>query len=368
MHRIVKLLLLGMWLGGGLIRAWSQEAAPTLPQILRDWQARQRLAQVVECQVQGTQTITADRYGPQDPKEDITFPLKARWLLDFSQGRLRKELDMHHNWLIGEQKGEILPFYEIRVYDGREFAVAWPREKNPLPTTLKGKDQVEIMYGSKDREVTFWFLDYPIFLGLGHICSAGKNCWPVPGKLAIPLKQEDWILIGHQRWKERDCWIVRSRATSRGQYEYWIDVAWQSAVVRCLDRVQGKIWRELDIDYQATQWGWLPAGWRYIAYSFQKDRMDELTEVQVVKWMPHPKVTDADFQIALERGRVIEKYEGKHRKASLYRVGPEGKLAPYTAEVPSVWKRYGWLIWAGGLLLSLGGTIWWLRYRARRQI
>jgi hypothetical protein len=366
MHRMVQLLSLGLWLGGSPILAWGQEAAPTLSQIIRDWQARQRLAQVVECQVQGTQTITADRYGPQDPKEDITFPLKARCLLDFSQGRLRKELETYHNWyVIEEQEGEFLPFYEIRVYDGREFAVARPREKNPLPTTLKGKDQVEILYDTKDREMTFSFLDYPIFLGLGHISSEGKN-WPVPGKLAIPLRQEDWILIGHRLWKERDCWIVRNRA-SRGQYEYWIDVARQSAVVRCLDRVQGKIWRELDIDYQTTQWGWLPAGWRYIAYSFQKDRMDELTEVQVVKWMPHPKVTDADFQIALERGRVVEKYEGKHRKA-LYRVGPKGELSPYTAELPSTWKKYGWFIWIGILLLGLGGAALWLRHRARRHI
>jgi hypothetical protein len=92
LQKLFICVILCCWFGGSG-SLWGQEGRDFWQQLRQDWEARRRWASVAEYRLEGERTVCAGSLGKQEPEEDVTHPLKIRWLLDFPQGRLRKEMD-----------------------------------------------------------------------------------------------------------------------------------------------------------------------------------------------------------------------------------------------------------------------------------
>jgi len=142
------------------------------------------------------------------------------------------------------------------------------------------------------------------------------------------------------------CLIVRTQTLKRNTTsfeEYWVDMAWESAILRQISYSDGQPSSDITIRYGKSSAGWLPESWRLNVYSGSLLYSENMRVEKVLLDAP---IKDADFELRINPGMVVEERTDHATKHPL--VTPESSISVYRAkegggreEVPDPYHRKG---------------------------
>jgi hypothetical protein len=159
--------------------------------------------------------------------------------------------------------------------------------------------------------------------------------------------------------------------------EYWVDTARDSAVVRHITYSNSKPINDMTVRYNKSAHGWLPSSWRWTVYLQGRTLYTE--DMRVEQFTPDPAVTDADFQMGIEPGMVVEERTDHATQNPL--VTPKSSISVYQAleeggrkEMPDPYgrpgdqyqehtrnrARWGWF-WLVLAVPVIAGFVYWAR-------
>ncbi len=180
----------------------------------------------------------------------------------------------------------------------------------------------------------------------------------------------------------RKCLIVRTQTLKRNTTsfnEYWVDTARESAILREASYSNDKQLHDIRIRYRKSSAGWLPESWRLKAYSHGS--LVYTDNVRVEKVDLDPPIKDADFQMEIKPGMIVEERTDLPTKHPF--VTPESKISVYRSkkgggreDLPDPYHRKGDQyqenlrrknLWFWALLvlpvLVVAGCLVWVRRR-----
>jgi hypothetical protein len=394
LRALVHLYMLG--LSGAFFAqaaATSEEPRdPRLENVLADWQKRQHWFQAVEYKVSGTHKVPKGAYknlpaevigvAPNKtiPPDDVEAAVSFTILLDFVKGRHRRHiLDQH----LDMNSGKLTPLRMKDVFNGSVMKCLIPKEENPQQKDI-GKTQPEMTIVTGNMKNGQFKGDYfPIFLAHGRIYTAMEPI--IPGQLRNKTDPEYLYIHGTSVYENRPCLILRTQTLKQfttSFSEYWVDTSRESAVVRFLDYGGKKVAQDIGISYKVSHGHWLPDGWRITEYIH--GRASSYEEVRVRQITINPSITDADFELEVKPGMLVEErtdlptnspLEWPKSKLSVYRVkeNRERETIPdpfhrrgdqYQHKHPSNRPRRRNWVWAA-VFISLGtaAIFWRLKHR-----
>jgi hypothetical protein len=371
-----------IWVLIGLLAAVRSAPAqgidPRLQQVLDDWRKRQERTQNVRYVVRG-EGVWSKGAWPSPPGQgtdqvrpprDLVIQRGAVVLLDFAANRLRLETDEER---YDEATDKFYPQRMVRVADGTEAKMFFPREKNTHPIEGKKPNDAEVWIengyrGGDTLNIGYW----PLIYAHGSIPSQAEH--PRPGKLRILPDPELLYVHGEAIYRDRPVWVIRTQAvkTAVASFdEFWVDKGRDSAVVRYALVVRDHPEYDLQIDYRETTHGWMPLRWTLTERDF-RGRTKYLERLHVEKLLIDQPLEDADFQIDVRAGMLVDEFTIQKPKTGTIpvatgnrkhlRVGEDGTLQ---ALDPPMHLDTGSRLW--WLLLALpAGVVGWL-IRSRRQ-
>ncbi len=387
-YRLWIFALLGMLMLGAC--GTAEEIDPRLEKVLADWQKRQNAVRSIRYEVRGEHKVLKGAYNALPlqgfvpglqrdqpiPAQDFVGAATLTLLLDFERGR-------HHSTIQGSNyhtnTGKFYPWVKEHTFDGSVARGAGPREKNPI----HGSKQPEFWVISGNMRFEEFRTDFhPIFFGHGRIYTIFEPI--IPGKLRNKPDPEYLYVHGTGVQDGRTCLIVRTqtlKTVTTSFDEYWVDTARQCAILRQVGYCNSKRSSDITIRYQKTSAGWLPESWGLQIYS--GGNLLYTDNMRVEKIDLDPAIQDADFQMEIKPGMIVEERTDLPSKHPL--VTPESKISVYRAEegggreeLPDPARRRGdqyqehlrrknlW-IWAWFVfpLLAIGGFLMWARRRRR---
>ncbi|HIQ23236.1 MAG TPA: hypothetical protein EYH34_18585 [Planctomycetes bacterium] len=343
--------------------------------VVADWKARQNCARVICYEVSGRimvrrgaknvlaaaaseqrggGDVAGDEAQGDHPPEDTSFSSKRRYVLDFVNGRIRRECQQKH-WSVELRK--FVPTRDIRVYDGTSVTIYHPKEDNPGGLYSVPENTPEYSLGG--NRLLFTLLgevhDVPITLGHGLVKSP-----PVGLRQEINPTELDVYRTPAPGEGRREA-VIRLGKPAVYFHEFRVDLERQSAV-RGLRSFRGReLVQEIEIEYQQTGAGWLPSAWRSAVYVF--GQLAEVGEFKVERIQINPD-WDVDKELTLKPppGATLRDEQGKH-----FRVAADGSRIPYDPTVPPP----GGIPWIpfviAGLGLLLAGILTVLARRVTRK-
>ena len=289
---------------------WSQEPQQAvIKQIMADWKARRTLMKAVRYRLTGTRTWPRDRFNSitsppttANPPQDTKGSLHRSLLLDFPTNRHRVEWDDEHYDYMSKS------LYRIRDHQVCDGTVCYSHIlENSYPGLGAGRAKKHVdMIISRGR-MPLGVFDYtylPLFFGHG-IVTYDSEVRVRPGVLTPPLREQDFTLSGFGTHEGRKCAVLRAVQTRSGQYEFWVDPARMSAVVKVVwNPGSAALNSTTTIDYHQTPTGWFPKGWKT---SHVEDETVVLTEEMAVEVVSvNPVISPADFREDPTRGMYVE--------------------------------------------------------------
>lgn len=370
--------------------AWgaAEDIDPRLEKALADWQKRQHAFRSVRYEVRGERVIPKGAYdvlardigdgklphGQAVPAEKLVGELSLMLLLDFDKGRHRREIrepTYHMN------SGKLVPWVKANTFDGSVAKAAMPREENPgLGSTMP---EFTVVSGNM-KSGEFHCNYFPIFFGHGRIYTVFEPI--IPGKLRNNPDSGYLYVHGTGVYDRRTCLIVRTQTLKRNTTsfdEYWVDTERESAILRHVAYCNSKPSHDITIEYRKALAGWLPASWVLTFYQGGNLMYSDTMRAENISL--NPPVRDADFQMEMKTGMIVEErmdLPTKHplmtpkSNISIYRVKEEGKRE----ELPDPYHRKGdqhqerlqrknlWVwAWWSLPLLAIGVSFLWFRRR-----
>lgn len=365
----------------------AQATDPRLQQILDDWQKRQQRTHNVRYVVRGDGVWSKGAWptqpgkppGPERPPRDIVVQLGVVLLLDFDRNRLRLETDEER---YDEATDKLYPQRMVRVADGSEAKMFFPREKNTHPQEGMRATSADVWFekgyrGGDTLNIRYW----PLLYAHGSIPSQGEH--PGPGKLRILPDPELLYVHGQAVSRDRPVWVLRTHAvkTARASFdEFWVDKERESAVVRyALVRGDVPVYEAL-IDYQETTRGWMPLRWTFTqrGRSGQTTFLERLHAEELLLDQP---LAEADFEIEIRPGMLVDEYIVEKPKTGTipagpparkrFRAGEDGSLQAVSADQavdqpapPAPASRLWWLL----LAIPVAGVGGWLVHCRRQRL
>ena len=170
------ILVLGFGAQGSLA-AHQPGDADVVKQVLDAWQKRRKAMKSVMYKVDGLETypkgsMTEDtpqahpRMRKNFPPNDVTFPTRTEYMIDFPKGKIRKERREH---ILHEPLAEFCPRTRIQLFDGKKVTLYEPREENTSELYTPSENQPELLL-YKEKGGTRFILrtdDYPILFAHG---------------------------------------------------------------------------------------------------------------------------------------------------------------------------------------------------------
>lgn len=367
----------------------AEEIDPRLAKVLADWQKRQNAVRSVRYEVRGEHHVPKGsanalplnsfvRGLPRDqpiPPKDLVGEVSLTLFLDFEKGRHRSRLQVPQYHL---NSGKFVPLVKESTFDGSVAKGALPREQNPG----LGKTTPEFSVASGNMKTEEFRTDYlPIFFGHGRIYAVFEPI--IPGKLRNKPDPDYLYVHGTGVQDGRTCLIVRTQSLKRNTTsfnEYWVDTARESAILREVSYSNDKPMHDITIRYHKSSAGWLPESWHLRVYSGSLLYSDNM---RVEKLDLDPPIKDADFQMEIKPGMIVEERTDLPTKHPL--VTPESKISIYREkegggreELPDPYRRKGdqyqehlrrkdlWFWgWSALSVLAIGGFLVWARRRRR---
>jgi hypothetical protein len=362
-----------LWAGGMQVKC----AQPVMEQVVIDWQHRQQRVRNIRYVLRGEALVPKGKVGEvlmqkrTVPEEDTKYEKKILLLLDFDSDRMRREVN---GQTFDMQKGGLVPYERTELFDGSLSKVFMPRNPQNPPELdadlyLIGRDQ--------QGGVHFELGEFPIFLAHGIVPTELKDTlvgsMTTPKHLLLPLKQGAFTIHGRGLRAARECLVLRTQGDpqTRIVYEYWIDLARESAIVQMNSYINGMMDYTIEIDYQETPHGWLPISW-VKRQNTDKDPngvgiqspawIEQDCSYRVVELLANQDLQRDDFEIELKPGLIV-----RDTHHDVYRVGNDGKtLIAITGKKGSIWQWLRYIL-AATLTLML---LWYLfrRYYRRQRV
>lgn len=379
---MLSLCLAGLFVNGGL--AADEKSREQLQKVLADWQKRQKYVDRIRYRIQGEHVTPKGSgtddvgrpLGPNVPPRDMAGEERWMFLLDFTTGRYRIEIN-EQVW--HQRSGKFIPYAAVVAFDGSRVWSAMPREANP---TMSPKQPELIIISGNLRGVPFRHEHVPVAFAHGLIRTIEDEVTPADG-LRKRVNPDYFYVHGRGVHAGRPCLVVRTQTLKLGTTsydEFWVDPARDSAVVRYVMYTRGNtVFNDIHINYQQTPRGWLLQGWTFTSLD-GRGRPDVIYRMRVQERTIDPPVSDADFRLEARPGMLIEEREylepktdrplvDPESKVKLYRLGEEGEREevpdPYGRPQPA--EPRNWLPWlAAGLVAAAGGAAWFLRSRRKR--
>jgi len=342
----------------------AQAGDEQLEQVIRDWQARRRIATTAEYRAEGTRTDMPGIFDDWPKKKHVT-PISFTWLFDFHRNRCRKEALQHFFFL---PLSAYAPLYRVEAYDGRRMLIYEPREKNTNAVRTPSEAQPDLTEQTEDYlNLFFSYFEDPVFLAHGLVKT--RQGRPLPKAFLSPLDAADFVLNGEGEIGGTRCLVLRTKPDPADRVqEYWVDPTRCSAVLRYSSYTAEVPLAQFDITYKATQWGWLPEGWTYTDYDYRpakKGTVCILFAFTVKNIAINPAVSGEEFRIDRKPGMILL----KNASNKSYRVRDDGSLEDFIETDGQPRRLYlGWslgimVVFVLGGLAALG-----IRRRRRRKV
>lgn len=377
-------LVLSLALSGA---AMAQANDPRLEKIFKDWERRRQAVRSVRYRVAGEQIYPKgcanDTVASKDPypPRDITCSRKWTFLVDFSTGRYRLDVD-EQDYIFNRagRPGKWKQSVGTILFDGSVVkSFAPPREPKNKPAEAPSRQKPDLVIEEGDLKNKAFFADYwPLLVGHGIISHMYHEI--APRTLLDKPDIELFYIHGQGVQQGRPCLVVRSHPKRRDAVidELWIDTARDSAIIRQLQVASnGRPITESDIQYQQTSHGWLPKSWIFTLGDAGSGKIDRLNRMNVTELELDCMVSDADFTAEERPGMLIVKRKyGKpvtpiHPRVletdeGFYRVTESGTKVGVVYESGIEHRRwaFSWLWWSLGLV-PVAALTCWLVYRWR---
>lgn len=312
----------------------SRAHQEVMDQIFSDWRSRRTAMDAVEYRLEGSELfpmgiksqsvgfLIPSEYEGAIPPEDVTFPLESRYVFDFARNRIRWE---RHYQAFFTDTVQFYPAFEIHLFDGERAQQLDPREENTSDAYTPPEYQPEL-HNLESRHLDF-LLDFEqeaFYLAHGRPPVFDS---PEPGfhRFTSPIHRDVFRWHGESSIEGRKCTVLRTtNARDSGEifFDYWVDLERESAVVRCVRNANGNL-EQLDVDFQQTPHGWLPA--RFVRSSSSRDgTLTRHYEFIVRDIIANPQLADALFHVEPEPGMVVKDHATNER--FVYRGSDEGNI------------------------------------------
>lgn len=308
----------------------SAEDQQTLRTILKDWEDRRKLAQQVRCAIRGKVTVPKGWHNSADidpngthPAKETTFATATSLMLDFKQGRMRRD-ERGKTYSFG---GATTPtpagfrqLYWAKFYDGIDYARFEPHSENNFQPPF----QPEILFWQHDGRRFFEGSDMPVLFALGIVPF--DRPLANPHELFLPT-QTPIIVVG----REMDellgrTYVVLRTQPLRGSHfcKTWVDPQQQSAVVRQEVFSERGLIRSTVIRYRDTPRGYFPESWTEKWWG----AVDEprIQESRLVEFDLQAKFTDHDFRI--EPAPDVTYFDQRDGRDPVKRLPATGQVVP----------------------------------------
>ncbi len=303
-------VVLAVLLSGGDVAAQAPD--PSLERTFADWQKRRERIRSAHYRTEGEHVIPKGALGgvglapsaPPEPPRDVSAPVKWSMLLDLSTNRHRLEFDEKR---FDSKTGQFFSDTWTNMFDGTVLrGTAARRDNHPPGREPAPTDPDAGIYTGDMRGAAFEAKMWPMFLGLGIIVPPGEEVYP--GKLHTTLDIEMFRVHGRAVHGGRPCLVIRCQPGAKSGlcYEYWVDTARDSSVVRLVRLVEGKTFGHAQIQYQQTQEGWLPKEWTYSLYG-AGSKITYSYHMRVKQLEVNPSVADDDFRPRVEPEMLVRK-------------------------------------------------------------
>jgi len=285
-------------LGIPFVFAARQEPLDTLDKICSAWKAKQDAVSTLRYAWKGKQI-----YIRGEPEKEYRCPIGVNWLLDFKNNRVKKTAD---EFFFQGDATNFSPCFTVWLFDGVKYQHYYPRQKN-TSSGYTPPPQIPDLTETEPKKSPAGLItprDFPLFVAHGIIPT--NLVVPRLFGLTIPIEKAGFIIQGDGKCDGHDCVILKSATVSdfEEQYEYWVDMARQCAVLRFIYYQSHKPLMTWDIQYRSSVHGWLPASWRYVNCRFN-DTVESTTEVDEVTAEINPLLTIGDFQMEPSVGMSI---------------------------------------------------------------
>jgi outer membrane lipoprotein-sorting protein len=357
--------------------ARAQAPDPRLERMFADWKERQEDFKSVRYEIDGAR-VTARGSGtdsmgrpvkPEKPPRDISCPVHWVFLIDFTTGRYRREVN---EVLYEVGTGKSYPRITLDAFDGSLIRGAMPRQANTTKNFTPSPSAPDVVTISGNlRAVPFQSEYLPIFFGHGIIRTMGHEIFA--GGFANQPDIANFHIHGNAVHSGRSCVVIRNQAlklSTTSYDEYWVDTGRKSSIVRYVEYSGGKVFNDISIDYKDVRNHWLPARWVFTHYNLGRTSfLDRMTaEVKI-----DPDFSDADFKFDASPGMLVE--ESHYGDSPNPLVTPEAQRKFYTinesgikteiidGETVKAWPVWKWAIPVAFLVISFC----WLGFRRYKR-
>lgn len=357
--------------------------------VAEDWRARQEAVRAVRYVATGTVTVprgaqnatmavlggsandSPGSAGEDYPAQDVVFESRRVWLVDFQRGLIRKEAQ-EHLWDVPAKRFN--PVHRIVVFDGDTVTEHRPqnggRGVNRVFQYRETANTPEYILYSPDRKSKMVSLceitDVPVYLAHGIVMPER-----FPQGVGTPVDLSEFRVYQKTRssegvWGRVVLRKVRRPATTRRPAlidQFDVDLTRGSALLRHATYAGEKPGRDVEIQYQRTDVGWLPQGWVVTTYD-PSGKVTLSEECRIVELTIDPRADDSQFTFDLPPGAVAQDDHGRH-----FRVRDDGSLdrfEPFERTGSSAWQAFpmGRLI-ALGAIVAVAATVVVLRLRRK---
>jgi hypothetical protein len=298
------------------------------------------------------------------PPEDTTFPKESVLWIDFERHLIRKET-REHIYLGNSQV--FAPHRQIDIFDGKEVKSFEPRDENRRDVYSPSARQPELWI-NKDLHLVLDKMDSPVFWSAGYVPARMSRELFSGSQRSVPLHY-----YGKGTNDNREVVVLRT-AQAEDQFaifdEYWVDIGRRSAIVKFMRYLRGKINVQIDVVYDDTLSGWLPASWTLTENGLSPRNMGKVirsAHFTVKERTINSQIPPDAIQVQSKPGMIV----GDAKSVSVYRTQPDGiSLLDITREPLEQASSGAWRgiwIWALLPLIGLLALILWSRFWRRRQ-
>jgi hypothetical protein len=267
----------------------------------------------------------------------------------------------------------------IWVSDGKTSKSLHPRAKNEW---YNGRPDMHVSRGDLST-VDFPAHYHPLFFAHGFIATSRDI--PSPGLWPVPGEREEFELHGTGVIGGRAHTIVRAEPFHGMRDEYWADLGRGGAIGRMITWVnKTNPYMRTDIDYQEVGGQWVLKRWTHTVS--MNNRVAQVSRYEVTKVELNPVVSDAEFDIPIEPGYLVEEHVFPAKGSGLNpdypahkttRVKPDGGkeviaesgfLSTDGVPVPLTRPWWSlWWVWAAVGVMVAAVLVWVVWRRARRR-
>jgi hypothetical protein len=314
----------------------AQDDAAVLQRILKDWQQRQEACQRVKYTFQYHEWVPkgqwsdlvrerSSRLGEDavgadwiEPSEDTYYHGQLAIWLDFESNRVRREFEGERFHVDRRTK---IRECEISLFDGSQYQVFRPRHRQSHDADDKYYIELQI------RKHTLDFFNnhpvHPMFVAHGILPTKEREFVPIKDRpLRVALDPKQYRVHARTRHEGRPVVVLRSKNLSDREerfYEFWVDPARGSAIVRDVFYIDGQEWSHTDISYVQIAETWLPDGWTFTI--FDGKRVTGLRQVDNVDVEINSSFDEVEFRVEPTAGMFV----ADHTNKRTYRKGGPGE-------------------------------------------